>query len=221
MAVAQAARPATRRVMSVDSRVGKPADPWMLANIPRLMTAYYTGQPDPAVREQRVNLGRHRGSAFDGAFNEAPHPPHHLRHLPLPTARRDRRTSVFRNPHALRGELQGQRPSWPNPGGGVRAIIQKALRAQKAFRAGAAGRTLQTSRDCQDDKDQQEQADPVARIVSPSRAVGPSRKRANQHQDDEHDQNCRQHAVLPADRPRNPLRVNRARRRFPDCLPQW
>jgi phosphoglucomutase len=44
----------------------------MLVNIPRLMTAYYTRRPDPSVREQRVAFGTsgHRGSAFDGAFNE-------------------------------------------------------------------------------------------------------------------------------------------------------
>ncbi len=59
--------------MSVDPRAGKPAAPSMLANIPRLMTAYYTRRPDPSVREQRVAFGTsgHRGSAFDSAFNEA------------------------------------------------------------------------------------------------------------------------------------------------------
>jgi phosphoglucomutase len=45
----------------------------MLVNIPRLVTAYYTGRPDPAVREQRVMFGTsgHRGSALKNAFNEA------------------------------------------------------------------------------------------------------------------------------------------------------
>ena len=45
----------------------------MLANIPRLMTAYYTRRPDPAVGEERVAFGTsgHRGSALHGAFNEA------------------------------------------------------------------------------------------------------------------------------------------------------
>jgi len=59
--------------MSVDPRAGKPADPAMLANIPRLMTAYYTTRPDPSIREQRVTFGTsgHRGSAFHGSFNEA------------------------------------------------------------------------------------------------------------------------------------------------------
>ena len=45
----------------------------MLANIPRLVTAYYTGQPDPSVPEQRVAFGTsgHRGSSLKNSFNEA------------------------------------------------------------------------------------------------------------------------------------------------------
>ena len=59
--------------MSADPRAGQPAEPSMLVNIPRLMTAYYTGRPDPLVREQRVAFGTsgHRGSALDSGFNEA------------------------------------------------------------------------------------------------------------------------------------------------------
>jgi phosphoglucomutase len=59
--------------MSVDPRAGKLPEPSMLANIPRLMTAYYTRQPDPAVREERVAFGTsgHRGSSFQSSFNEA------------------------------------------------------------------------------------------------------------------------------------------------------
>jgi phosphoglucomutase len=51
---------------------GKPAEPSMLVNVPRLVTAYYTEIPDPSVPEQRVAFGTsgHRGSAFDKAFNE-------------------------------------------------------------------------------------------------------------------------------------------------------
>ncbi len=43
-----------------------------LVNVPRLVTAYYTETPDPAVPAQRVAFGTsgHRGSAFDKAFNE-------------------------------------------------------------------------------------------------------------------------------------------------------
>src|SRR5712664_3967824 len=45
----------------------------MLANIPRLVTAYFAGKPDPAVPAQRVAFGTsgHRGSAFNNVFNEA------------------------------------------------------------------------------------------------------------------------------------------------------
>ncbi len=59
--------------VNVSPLAGKPAEPWMLINIPRLITAYYTERPDPAVREQRVAFGTsgHRGSAFNMAFNEA------------------------------------------------------------------------------------------------------------------------------------------------------
>src|SRR5437879_10604717 len=45
----------------------------MLANIPRLVTAYFAGKPDPSLPAQRVAFGTsgHRGSAFNNAFNEA------------------------------------------------------------------------------------------------------------------------------------------------------
>src|SRR6266446_7773791 len=44
----------------------------MLVNIPRLVTAYFAGQPDPAVPSQRVAFGTsgHRGSALNNAFND-------------------------------------------------------------------------------------------------------------------------------------------------------
>jgi phosphoglucomutase len=44
-----------------------------LADIPRLMAAYYTRRPDAAVREQRVAFGTsgHRGSSLGASFNEA------------------------------------------------------------------------------------------------------------------------------------------------------
>jgi phosphoglucomutase len=59
--------------MPISPLAGKPADPSLLINVPRLMTAYYTGQPDPSVPAQRVVFGTsgHRGSALDNAFNEA------------------------------------------------------------------------------------------------------------------------------------------------------
>ena len=58
--------------MIVSPFAGKMADPAMLVNVPALVTAYYTGTPDPSVPEQRVAFGTsgHRGSALDKAFNE-------------------------------------------------------------------------------------------------------------------------------------------------------
>jgi phosphoglucomutase len=57
----------------VNPLAGKPADPSMLVNVPRLVTAYFAGRPDPQVPAQRVAFGTsgHRGSAFNDAFNEA------------------------------------------------------------------------------------------------------------------------------------------------------
>ncbi len=59
--------------MDLNPFAGKPAPASILINIPRLITAYYTEKPDPAVREQRVAFGTsgHRGSAFKRSFNEA------------------------------------------------------------------------------------------------------------------------------------------------------
>jgi phosphoglucomutase len=59
--------------MPVHPLAGKPVEPSMLVNIPRLVTAYYAERPDPTVPEQRVAFGTsgHRGSAFGCAFNEA------------------------------------------------------------------------------------------------------------------------------------------------------
>jgi phosphoglucomutase len=58
--------------MKVSPCAGKPAEASMLVNVPRLVTAYFTEAPDPAVPEQRVAFGTsgHRGSAFERAFNE-------------------------------------------------------------------------------------------------------------------------------------------------------
>ncbi len=57
----------------VSSLAGQLPEPSMLTNIPRLITAYYTGRPDPAVPEQRVAFGTsgHRGSSLKHSFNEA------------------------------------------------------------------------------------------------------------------------------------------------------
>lgn len=59
--------------MPVHELAGKPAPAGMLANIPRLITAYFSERPDPANPAQRVAFGTsgHRGSALKGSFNEA------------------------------------------------------------------------------------------------------------------------------------------------------
>ena len=53
---------------------GKPAPQSSLIDVAKLVTAYYEIEPDPTVAAQRVVFGTsgHRGSAFDGSFNE-PH----------------------------------------------------------------------------------------------------------------------------------------------------
>ena len=52
---------------------GKPISEARLVDVPRLLEAYFSGRPDPAVPSQRVVFGTsgHRGSPFDRAFNEA------------------------------------------------------------------------------------------------------------------------------------------------------
>ena len=56
----------------IDPKAGKLVDASALANIPRLITAYFAGQPDPSIPGQRVAFGTsgHRGSALNHAFNE-------------------------------------------------------------------------------------------------------------------------------------------------------
>jgi phosphoglucomutase len=59
-------------MMKISPLAGKPADSARLVNVPRLVTAYYTGVPDYSVPSQRVAFGTsgHRGSAFENTFNE-------------------------------------------------------------------------------------------------------------------------------------------------------
>jgi phosphoglucomutase len=54
-------------------RAGQPALPEDLVDLPHLVTAYYSLQPDPDDVAQQVAFGTsgHRGSALNGAFNEA------------------------------------------------------------------------------------------------------------------------------------------------------
>ena len=59
--------------MSLHPLAGKPAPFEILVNVPRLISAYYTGEPDPANPAQRVAFGTsgHRGSSLKGSFNES------------------------------------------------------------------------------------------------------------------------------------------------------
>jgi len=52
---------------------GKPAPPDLLVDVERLVSAYYSGIPDPTVPSQRVAFGTsgHRGSSFALSFNES------------------------------------------------------------------------------------------------------------------------------------------------------
>jgi phosphoglucomutase len=58
--------------MEISPLAGKPAETSTLVNVPKLITAYYTGLPDPSVPEQRVAFGTsgHRGSSLKNSFNE-------------------------------------------------------------------------------------------------------------------------------------------------------
>jgi phosphoglucomutase len=59
--------------MTISARAGQFLPPSLLVDVPRLITAYFTQTPDPSNPAQRVAFGTsgHRGSAFDGTFNEA------------------------------------------------------------------------------------------------------------------------------------------------------
>ena len=58
--------------MTTSPLAGKPAQPATLVNVPRLITAYYSDTPDPALPAQRVAFGTsgHRGSSLEASFNE-------------------------------------------------------------------------------------------------------------------------------------------------------
>ena len=58
--------------MKISPDAGKPARPEILANIPKLITAYYSEVPDVDVAAQKVSFGTsgHRGSSIASSFNE-------------------------------------------------------------------------------------------------------------------------------------------------------
>ncbi|MEV7626399.1 phosphoglucomutase (alpha-D-glucose-1,6-bisphosphate-dependent) [Actinoplanes sp. NPDC089786] len=58
--------------MSAHPRAGEPAQPSDLIDVPHVVSAYYTGHPDPSATGERVAFGTsgHRGSSLNTAFNE-------------------------------------------------------------------------------------------------------------------------------------------------------
>jgi len=60
--------------MKISPLAGKPAPPEILVDVPKLLNAYHSEAPDPAIPGQRVAFGTsgHRGSSFLKTFNE-PH----------------------------------------------------------------------------------------------------------------------------------------------------
>ena len=56
----------------VHSLAGKPAPPSLLVDVPKLVTAYHSEQPDPSVPAERILFGTsgHRGSSLSRSFNE-------------------------------------------------------------------------------------------------------------------------------------------------------
>jgi hypothetical protein len=58
--------------MAIHELAGKPAPRSLLANIPRLVTAYYAHKPDVSDPTQPVAFGTsgHRGSSLKNSFNE-------------------------------------------------------------------------------------------------------------------------------------------------------
>jgi len=59
--------------MKTSPLAGLPAPPELLVDVAKLITAYYSEVPDPAIPAQRVAFGTsgHRGSSFTRSFNEA------------------------------------------------------------------------------------------------------------------------------------------------------
>jgi phosphoglucomutase len=59
--------------MSLHPLAGKPAPYELLVNVPRLISAYYTAEPDASDPAQKVAFGTsgHRGSSFKSSFTES------------------------------------------------------------------------------------------------------------------------------------------------------
>ncbi len=58
--------------MTINPLAGKPAEPQILVNVPKLVAAYYTGKPEVNMPGQGITFGTsgHRGSSLNNSFNE-------------------------------------------------------------------------------------------------------------------------------------------------------
>ena len=117
--------------MTVHELAGKPAPRSLLANIPRLVTAYYAYQPDISDPTQRVAFGTsgHRGSSLKNSFNET-----HV--LAVSQAICDyRKSREINGPHFLGMDTHAlSEPAFVSAlevfaANGVTVMIQKNLRA--------------------------------------------------------------------------------------------
>ena len=88
--------------MKISPLAGKPAPRSMLVDVPRLVDAFYSQVPDPAIPGQQVAFGTsgHRGSSLLTTFNEWHVARHHPGHLPSPRGARRRRSVVPRHRYA-------------------------------------------------------------------------------------------------------------------------
>ena len=58
--------------MPISPLAGQPATSLPLLDVPALLDAYFSQQPDPSIASHRVAFGTsgHRGSSFRSSFNE-------------------------------------------------------------------------------------------------------------------------------------------------------
>ena len=137
-----------------ESRAGTLAQPSDLVDVAHLVTAYYTGEPDPENVDQRVAFGTsgHRGSSLKTSFNEAHIAGHHPGDLRLPARAGLRRAAVHRPGHARalraglghrargagrqRGDRAGRRPRRLHADAGG---LARDPRGQPAARTTGAG----------------------------------------------------------------------------------
>ena len=142
---------------------GKTVDPSMLVNVPRLVTAYFTGKPDPAVASQRVAFGTsgHRGVRLRQRLQRGAHPGDQPGDLSPPEAGAGITGPLFIgiDTHAL---------SEPGPGKRARGVCRQRRRCddRRARRLHADARRFARDPDLQHK---------VARAASPTGSSSPPR----------------------------------------------